>query len=150
MKKVITRSLKRLSDEEKISVYGFVIMPNHMHLIWKQNRLNGKETPKGSLLKYTAHVFTNHLRATGQLNAYVVNAANKKHEIWQRDAMGVQVYSKDFAIQKLNYIHNNPLQERWKLAKHDVNYYFSSARFYENGIDDFGFLKSIFTFFDNE
>jgi len=32
-------------------------MPNHIHLIWQQNKLNGKETPKGSLLKYMGHMF---------------------------------------------------------------------------------------------
>lgn len=50
-KQVIINSLKTLSDKKLITVYAFVIMPNHIHLIWQQNELNGKETPKGSLLK---------------------------------------------------------------------------------------------------
>ena len=48
-KQIIIDSLKYLSDKELISVYAFIIMPNHIHLIWQQNNLNGKETPKGSL-----------------------------------------------------------------------------------------------------
>lgn len=39
---------KKLSSEALISVYGFVTMPNHIHLIWKQNKLNEKETLKGN------------------------------------------------------------------------------------------------------
>ncbi len=50
-KQIIIDSLKYLSDKELITVYGFVIMPNHIHLIWQQNHLNGKETPKGSLFQ---------------------------------------------------------------------------------------------------
>ncbi|HWB28149.1 MAG TPA: hypothetical protein VG738_21905 [Chitinophagaceae bacterium] len=150
LKKVITSSLKKLSDEQKINVYGFVIMPNHIHLIWQQNKPNGKETPKGSLLKYTAHVFVKHLQETGQINNYVVNEPNKKHEVWQRDAMGIEIYTRKVAIQKLNYIHNNPLQDRWRLAKHTAEYYYSSARFYEFGDSDFDFLKNIYGLFDEK
>jgi hypothetical protein len=40
----------------------------------------------------------------------------------------------------LQYIHNNPLQEHWKLAASPEEYYYSSAKFYATGIDDFGFL----------
>ena len=80
-KKIITDSLKYLSDKNLITVYAFVIMPNHIHLIWQQNELNGKETAKGSLLKYSAHLFLKQLQAEGKSNLYEVNAANKKHEI---------------------------------------------------------------------
>lgn len=34
---------------------------------------------------------------------------------------------------------------KWQLAKDYLSYHFSSARFYETGIDEFGFLKNIFT-----
>ncbi|MEO8769999.1 MAG: hypothetical protein ABI402_07935 [Ferruginibacter sp.] len=54
MKHIIIDYLKILSDEKKITMYGFVIMPNHLHFIWQQNMLNGKELPKGSFMKYTA------------------------------------------------------------------------------------------------
>ncbi|MCC6287943.1 MAG: hypothetical protein IT249_08660 [Chitinophagaceae bacterium] len=30
-------------------------MPNHIHVIWRINAMNGKETAQGSFLKYTAH-----------------------------------------------------------------------------------------------
>ncbi len=85
-KKLIINYLKKLSDEKLNTVYGFVIMPNHIHLIWQQNKLNGKETPKGSFLKYTSHMFLKELKLNGTSKLYEVNAANKKHEIWQRDS----------------------------------------------------------------
>jgi putative transposase len=43
-------------------------------------------------------------------------------------------------LQKLNYIHLNPLQERWNLAERPEEYHWSSAKFYDNGVDDFGFI----------
>ena len=124
-------------------------MPNHIHLIWQQNKLNGKETPKGSLLKYTGNECLKKLKTESQSHLYEVNVANKKHEIWQRDSLGIEIYTAKVGKQKLEYIHNNPVKGKWQLAKDYLNYYYSSARFYETGIGDpiaigFGFLKNIF------
>ena len=52
------------------------------------------------------------------------------------------------AIQKLKYIHFNPVNGKWTLAKDDLDYYYSSVRFYETGMDEFGFLSNIFEVFD--
>jgi putative transposase len=114
-------------------------MPNHIHLIWEQNKMNGKEIAKGSFLKHSAHAFLKLLKENGISSLYEVNAANKKYEIWQRDSLGIEIYSREVAKQKLDYIHFNPLSGKWLLAKDDLSYHFSSARFYENGVDEFGF-----------
>ena len=113
-KQLIIDYLKKLSDEGLITVYAFVIMPNHIHLMWQQNNLNGKEAPKGSLLKYTGHEFLKILKTESKSYLYEVNAANKKHEIWQRDSLGIEIYSIKVAKQKLEYIHNNPVNGKWQ------------------------------------
>lgn len=61
-KNVIIDSLQYLSDENKVDVFAFIIMPNHIHLIWRVNEPNGKESPQGSFLKCTAHTFQKMLR----------------------------------------------------------------------------------------
>ena len=150
MKDIIIDYLKILSDEGKITVYGFVIMPNHLHFIWQLNKLNGKETPKGSFMKYTAHIFKQCLEKENKLHLYKVDAANKAHEIWQRDSLGIEIYSRKVAKQKLDYIHGNPVRGKWILAKDDISYHYSSAKFYETGIDDFCFLNNLYKVFDGE
>jgi putative transposase len=40
--------------------------------------------------------------------------------------------------QKLEYIHNNPVKAR--LCKYPEQYYYSSAKFYHSGVDDFGII----------
>ena len=62
--------------------------------------------------------------------------------------MNIEIYNREVAKQKLDYIHFNPVSGKWVLAKDDLSYYFSSARFYENGVDDFGFLTNLFKEFD--
>ena len=107
-KRLIVDYLRKLSEDGLLRIYAFVIMPNHVHLIWQQLRKNGKETPQGSFRKYTAHEFLKKLKATGESKQYEVIAANKKHEIWQRDSLSVEIYSRPVAKQKLDYIHFNP------------------------------------------
>jgi REP element-mobilizing transposase RayT len=149
-KQMVIDYLKKLSDADLITVYGFVIMPNHIHLLWQQNKLNGKETPKGSLLKYTGHELLKQLKVQGKSSMVEVNMANKKHEIWQRDALGIRIFTKKVALQKLNYIHQNPLRGKWNLSKDDISYPFSSAEYYATGHDRFGFLHNIFNYFDGD
>jgi putative transposase len=143
-KKVIIDSLINLSERELIDVYAFVIMPNHIHLIWRINKLNGKETAQGSFLKYTAHQFKKMLQQDlNTLSKYAVDAANKKYEFWQRDSLAIDVYTREVMLQKLHYIHMNPLAPHWQLVADPNDYLWSSAKFYEQGVKEFSFLKDI-------
>jgi putative transposase len=67
IEQIIIDSLLYLSQKKKIEVYAFVIMPNHIHLIWEINEKNGKETAQGSFLKFTAHAFKKYLMQTQHL-----------------------------------------------------------------------------------
>ncbi len=68
---------------------------------------------------------------------------NKQFEFWQRDSLAIHLYSKEVALQKLKYLHLNPLAERWQLAKEPSDYYWSSASFYDWGASPFGFLSDL-------
>ena len=150
IKETVLESLRTLSDKKLITVYAFVIMPNHIHLIWQLNKKNGKESAKGSFLKFTAHELKQYLIRNGGLEKYKVNASNKLYEFWQRDSLAIEIWSRKVAKQKLDYIHTNPVSGKWALAEDDISYYYSSARFYEFGIDEFGFLNHLYIVFDGE
>ena len=95
-KDVITHSIAFLVNDKRVIVYGFVIMPNHIHLIWRTNDLNGKETPQGSFLKHTAHEFKKMLfRNKGiKPDDFKIVAANKFYEFWQRDSLPFKLLTK--------------------------------------------------------
>ena len=144
-KDVIIDSLQYLADSGKIDVFAFIIMPNQIHLIWHLNEPNGKESPQGSLLKYTAHLFKKKLQKEDRekLESYKVNSSTKNYEFWQRDSLAVPVFTREVALQKLKYIHNNPLAEYWQLAKHPCDYKYSSAKYYELNERNFTFLEDL-------
>jgi putative transposase len=144
-KEIITDSLNFLVSKSLISVYAFVIMPNHVHLIWELHGWNGKESPHASFLKFTAHQFLRKLRSedAGLLKRFEVQEVNKSHSFWQRDSLPIELYQPKVIFQKLDYLHQNPCRGKWMLAESPLNYYFSSYEFYETGIDRFGFLTHI-------
>jgi REP element-mobilizing transposase RayT len=144
-KDVVINSLGYLSKAGKADVFAFVIMPNHIHLIWRINENNGKETTQASFLKYTAHEFKKMLKRENdkRLSNYVVNASNKKYEFWQRDSLAVLLYGDDIAYQKLDYLHANPLAEQWQLVNDPCEYKYSTAKLYEMGVNDYWFIKDL-------
>lgn len=141
-KQMILDSWKDLVTKELITVYGFVIMPNHLHVLWELNKMNGKEMPHASFNKATAHLITKDLKYLHPevLKVFAVTDKERSHRIWQRAPLAVVMDSKVKLEQKLDYIHNNPLQARWNLADRPENYHWSSAAFYETGEDNFGFI----------
>ena len=145
-KKVIIDSLMYLSLQKKIKVYGFVIMPNHIHLIWEMLEANGKENPYESFLKYTAHHFQKILKAKNNnvYSQYNVDESTRRQRYWKRDSLAVQIMNREMAQQKIEYIHNNPLQEHWNLVAEPELYYYSSAYDYVNNFSRFTFLYHYF------
>lgn len=133
---------KALVDKQLIAIYGFVIMPNHVHVTWEMLRRNGKEMPHASFNKASSHLFFRDIKQQHPqvLSFFQVEEKERKYRLWQRDPLAVLINCKQMAEQKLEYMHNNPLQERWNLADRPENYPWSSARFYESGDDSFSWL----------
>ena len=135
-------SLKTLVDRKCITVYGFVIMPNHVHFIWEMLSMNKKEMPDSSFSKFTAHEFKKDLKTNHPLvlSMFKSEKPDREYQFWQRDALAIPMASRGILEQKLQYIHVNPLGEKWNLAKRPEDYRWSSANFYETEDDRFGLL----------
>lgn len=56
-KEIVVKSLQYLVKMELVTIYAYVIMPNHIHIIWRMEKMNGKENPASSFSKFTAHEF---------------------------------------------------------------------------------------------
>ena len=143
MKNIIIDSLSFLVQDGRVIVYGFVIMPNHIHLIWQIKDNHIKHKVQQSFLKYTAQKMKFRLIDAGnkELENYKVNASDRAYQFWERNPLSIDLWSRNVFIQKLNYMHNNPIQAHWKLCTFPEEYKYSSFRYYEFGKDDFGFLS---------
>lgn len=142
LKLIVINSLKYLVDNKLAEIFGYVIMPNHIHLIWNILTDDRKESVAGSFAKFTAHQFQKYLLAHNSdlLKQYSSDKTDRKFQLWKRDPLAIPLSNDYILIQKLIYIHNNPVKDNWKLAALPEEYRFSSASFYMYGKDEFGFL----------
>ena len=64
-KQIILESLKFLYQNKGAVIYGFVIMPNHLHLLWHIAEGHKREDVQRDFLKYTAQMIKADLQKTG-------------------------------------------------------------------------------------
>ena len=129
----------------KFDVYncGYVIMPNHLHLIaYTANSEKAINNIIGTGKRFMAYEIIDRLEMLGRkdllkLMSDSVNPSerqrNKKHEVFEDSMDCKELITEKFIRQKLNYIHKNPVSGKWKLVEHYLDYKFSSARFYDLG-----------------
>ena len=72
------------------------------------------------------------------LEKFKVDAADRQYQFWERNPLGIDLYSSPVFMQKLEYIHWNPVKAG--LCNLPEEYYYSSAKFYHTGIDQFEML----------
>jgi putative transposase len=140
-KKIITDSLEWLVRNNRCKVNGFVIMPNHIHLLWKISDNFEREQVQGALFSFSAHEFKKKLKDNPLLlDEYRVNDTDRTYQFWERNPLAKECFSEKFFLQKLDYIHLNPCQPHWNLADIPENYHWSSAAFYELQRIDFPWI----------
>lgn len=133
---IVANSITFLNEKYKAEILGYVIMPNHIHFIIffiEKNRLSDYMR---DFKKFTSV----HIRRLIDSKPLLLEAIRhevreQKFKVWQDRFDDVYIDSKDVLYTKFNYIHNNPLQEHWRLADIPENYPYSSAAFYAKGIE---------------
>ncbi len=144
-KQIIVDSLEWLVTNKKCKVYAFVIMPNHIHLIWKILDGFTRQEVQGAFFSFTAHEFKKHLKKNNKrvLSEYFVNDGDRMHQFWERDSLVKECFTQRFTEQKMEYTHQNPCKPQWNLATLPEEYRWSSAAFYFNGDNKFEWLSHI-------
>jgi REP element-mobilizing transposase RayT len=144
-KQIIIEAIRHRVKNNLLTVYAFVIMPNHIHCIWQIHDELSREEFQRDFMKFTARSILKfmHMNDDPVLQQLKVNAKDRQFQVWERNALSVDLFSENVFLQKLNYIHTNPLQPKWNLEITPESYYYSSAAFYETGKNDFDLLTII-------
>ena len=130
VKRIIINSLEFLVINQRAHVYSFVVMDTHFHLIWQIIGENRRGDVQRDFLKFTAQHILKELRNTKSaiLDDLVVNSKDRKRQVWERDSLGIPLWSNKVFAQKLDYIHMNPVVAGICALPEDYTY--SSAGFY--------------------
>ena len=134
--------------EKGMKLCGFVFMTNHLHLIISAADKNIKlwEIIR-DFKKFTAQKIIQIMQKEENRRwildvmkaAGIKNNANTQYQFWIQDDGAEEIQSENFFLQKLNYIHLNPV--RAEIVTDACDYAWSSARLYEK--DDFKLIDRI-------
>ncbi len=134
---VIIDSFNFVTKRNKCIIYAFVIMPNHIHVIYQTKEPYTDGKLKHSFLSHTAKKLLDNLGENKQ--DFLSNKSNKKYQIWKSPLLSVELTSPKFVNQKMNYIHDNPRHAC--LVTENGDYKYCSWKSYEKGESEFDFLK---------
>lgn len=110
-KDILLSSIYHLKDKNRFYLLGFVIMPDHIHLIILPNKNESISKIMQSIKGFVS---------------WRINKENgTKKRIWQKSFYDYVLDSEKKLITKLTYIHRNPLKEGF-VEKED-HYKYSSA-----------------------
>ena len=139
-KDIIIDSLKFLVTNKRIELNAFVIMSNHIHLIWQPLFGHLPSSIQASFMKYTAQQLKRSLIKNNEngLAGFKVNKYDREYQLWKREPLSIELISQDLFNQKLEYIHSNPVSAG--LCEKPEDYYYSSAKFYYDGTNSFEML----------
>jgi len=115
------------------SVVGYVVMPEHVHLLLSEPRRGTLAKLLQVLKQRVPHAMRRRRtrRLSGQLPlAFPVSCAGLRR-FWQRRYYDFNVYSAQKIREKLDYIHSNPVKR--KLVVHPKDWPWSSWAYYARG-----------------
>ncbi|MBI1804735.1 MAG: transposase [Ignavibacteria bacterium] len=141
---VIIESLKHCQDKKELRIAGFVIMPNHLHMIAAGSTSHPLSETLRDFKHYTAVQIIKTLQEANQtrmLNIFQQAAAMDErsniHKLWNEGNHPILVEDEYMFREKLNYLHDNPVRKGF--VEQPEHWLYSSARNYI--LDDHSVLK---------
>jgi REP element-mobilizing transposase RayT len=135
-KLAIVDSLKYCQENKGLEIYGRVLMHSHLHLICRAAegfRLSDilrdfkKFTSKKIVLQIIDEPESRREWLLPLMQKYCEHLKrDQEYKLWQDGNHAEVIYSTKFFYEKLNYIHQNPVQDM--LVEKPEEYLFSSAR----------------------
>lgn len=137
-KMAMINSLKYCQQHKGLEIFAWCLMPSHLHLIIRAEANNKLSDILRDLKKFTSKELIRLIqeepesRREWMLDRFEFagryNPKIKNFKFWQDGNHPVELFSPFFIKQKLDYIHNNPVEEMFVVEPHE--YLFSSARNY--------------------
>jgi REP element-mobilizing transposase RayT len=132
--KIVFDTLRYLQEKDSLKLYAYVILENHLHLIASSDDLTKSMR---SFKSYTSKQILKHLQEKNvktildQLSFYKkAHKVDATYQLWQEGYSPKLIADDKMMIDRINYIHNNPVKRGYvDEAKH---WRYSSARDYED------------------
>ena len=145
IKKVLSDALDEARKSAGLLLFAYVIMLDHLHLLTDQPK------PISEVLRVvkgiTAHRVIEYLKEQNYSASlaklqHAVRDRNYRYSLWQTEKNVFPIFSEKLFMQKVNYIHNNPVKA--EMVERAVDYRWSSARIWQrNPLEDEPLLMDV-------
>ena len=139
---IVIESLDFCRKNKGMEIYGYCIMPSHVHLIFRSEN----EDPSGLIRDFKGFTSRKLLKAIEEHSqesrkewmlelfkkAGEKNSNVKNRQFWQQNNHPIEIWSLKVFEQKLNYVHQNPVESGF--VTNPIDWKYSSAKNY--GDDD--------------
>ncbi len=135
----IIESLKYCQQTKGLVVFAYYIMSNHIHMIANTNKPYLLKDTIRDFKKFTSRKIISLIqtepesRKEWMLKLFADEAEahtkNKNYKFWQDGNHAIELYSEKFVWDKINYIHNNPIEAGLVVKPH--YWLYSSATNYQ-------------------
>lgn len=129
---IVLNALSFLQEERDTRLYSYVIMENHIHMVLQTERLSSIIQ---AFKSWTARAIIDDFAMTGRYyqlgklkEAKNPSHIDSVHQLWQEGFHPKHIYSTNMMIQKIEYIHQNPVKRGF--VDHQEDWRYSSARNY--------------------
>jgi REP element-mobilizing transposase RayT len=135
---IVLESIKHCQTKRGMLLHGWCIMSNHLHLMVsaRNNDLSDilRDFKKFTSKQIIKAIQDNEHESRKEWMLFIFrkegerNSRNNEFQFWRQDNHPKEIYSPAFVFQKLNYIHNNPVEAG--IVDRPEEYLYSSARDY--------------------
>lgn len=135
-RRIILDSLAYLRERKATELNAFVVMSTHMHaVLWPRNGVNISDVLR-DFKRHTSRSISREAAKQAHCHYLQVFAAARStfrsqradYQVWHEGSHLEAIYDDDFARQKIEYIHNNPVKAG--LVSNAEDWRYSSARAY--------------------
>ena len=135
-KDIIIESLEYCKREKGLELFAYVIMTSHIHMITRARKGHSLAEILRDFKKFTSRKILKSIQENPEesrkewimrafKNAGKTNSNNHIFQFWIQDNHPIELIKPEIARQKLDYIHNNPVEEGF--VQYADDYLYSSA-----------------------
>ncbi len=89
---IILDTLSFLSKNKPIQIFGFVVMPNHIHLMYQTQEKFNDGIFNHSFKSFTSKEIFNSMHPDEKIN-FLVDKGDRKYQLWKSHSLSVDIFS---------------------------------------------------------
>jgi len=130
---ILLESFRYLQEHDQLKIYAYVILENHLHLIAQSNDI------AQSMARFKRHTARRLLELLQKNNVTTIldqlafykkaHKSDREYQVWQEGIQPKLIQSDTMMINKINYIHHNPVKRGY--VDEASHWRYSSARVYD-------------------